>query len=549
MTEKARSIALALVLALAALPALADPFWLFPVGFGYRSLEFSNGNKIMVGRFNSLHAVYQDGAIIKYTTSPDGISWSTPVGLNIGFGTADHGSIAVDSSGNIGVVWVANPNANGIGPIYYARKTHASTSWTVSQLVDSGAEPAIAGRGTTMYVAWTTIQMVQFTSFGTLSPPPSMAGGEILESTSCPNTGFRKPSITLIQNPCKPAIPRVAYLYYSDEQGTVGACQSLTTQIGPHVCQRDNVTNTWSMIYNNTISDTASGSAVDPISLSISANYATGDTFLAWSDEQTAVARTMLAHGHGATWDTTTFDSQRRHVHVRANGASNAPATEFRLAWTGNGSWDEFFSSDTYFDTATWTGTSPAWYGSDLLSDYGGVTGRPQGIFWKRCASGQYSTTKAYFEAEGVCTSKFIATDFTTVTGCPPVSPGPIAAYPCKHQLAVAVALMPLKGGVGTAIDTTDLGVITKVTASSATITTATGKVVTVTWRTGQVVAQSDTSLILTSARADVSITSRDESFATEEVGYLEAYDPRYFEEGGRCRDTKKLSSIPVRKD
>src|ERR671912_1789635 len=93
VTEKARSLALALLLALAALPTLANPLWLFPIGYSYKSLEFSNGNKIMVGRFNSLHAVYQDGAIIKYTTSPDGSSWSTPVGLSSASGPAKHGSI------------------------------------------------------------------------------------------------------------------------------------------------------------------------------------------------------------------------------------------------------------------------------------------------------------------------------------------------------------------------------------------------------------------------------------------------------------------------
>ncbi len=539
MTDKTRSIAFALILALAALPAVADPFTLFPVGFGYKSLEFSNGNKIMVGRFNTLHAVYQDGAIIKYTTSADGSSWTTPVGISAGYGTADHGSLAIDSAGNIGVVWVSNPNINGVGPIYYARKTHASTTWAVSQLVSSGAEPAIAGRSTTMYVAWTSIQKVQFASFSTLSPPPSMASGEILESSSCPNTGFRRPSITLINSPCKPAIPRVAALYYSDEQGTVGACQSLVTQVGPHVYQRNNTNSTWSMIYDNTISDAAAGSAVDPISLSISANFTTGDTFLAWSDEQTGVARTMLARGHGATWDTSTFDADRRHVHVRARSASNAPATEFRLAWTGNAGWfDEFFSWDTYYDTATWTGANPAWYGADLLSDYGGYTGRPQGIFWKRCASGQYSTTQAYFEAEGPCTSKDMATDFTTVTGCPATPTGPIiAAYPCKHAV-VAVAHMPLPPGVvGTAVDTTELGVITKVGGSSATVTTEDGKIVTIAWRSGTVVAQSDNSLTLTSPRTDVSITSRDVTFEIEEAGYLKPYDPKYFEKGsGRSK-------------
>ncbi len=535
MSRKLSKALLIFALALLALPATADPWWLHPVGFGYRSLEHSNGNKIMVGRFNSLHAVYQDGSIIKYTTSADGASWSAPANLSISSGASDHGSIAIDSSGNIGVVWVANPNASGVGALYYASKTHAATAWNVVSLGVNGAEPAITGRGTTMYLTWTTVQMVQYASFPTLTP--GALAVEILESTSCANTGFRKPSITLIQNPCYPPVPRVGDLFYSDEQGSGGSCASLNTQIGPHVCQRNNVTNTWALIYNNTLTSGAAGS-VDPISLSISANFNTGNTFLAWSDEQNGVARTMLAHASPNTWTASTFDSDRHHVHVRANGASNAPATQFRLAWTGGGGWDEFFSWDTYYDTATWVGAAPTFGGSVHLSDYGGWTGRPQGVFWKRCASGQYSTTQAYFEAEGVCTSKFVATDFESTSPCPPSSPGPIVAYPCKHHIAL-VARMPLGYTVGTAIDTTDLGVITRIDRSTAYVTTDKGQVVTISWRGGEVVDSSDTSLILSAPIDAVTLSGREVQMEVKDLGYLEAYDPRYFEEGGQCRDEK----------
>lgn len=536
MAKKVSTFVFALGLALLALPAVAQPLFLFPAGTFYKPLEFSNGNKIMVGRFNTLHAVYESGAIIKYTTSADGFTWSTPANVSAGYGAADHGSIAIDSSGNIGIVWVASPGANGVGALYYASKTHAATAWNVVSLGVNGAEPAITGRGTTMYLAWTIVQMVQYASFPSLTPGTLVV--EILESSSCPNTGFRKPSITLIQNPCYPPIPRVGYLYFSDEQATGGACQALNTLVGPHVCQRNNVSSTWAMIYDGTQSSLAAGS-VEPISLSLSANFSTGNTFLAWSDEQNGTARTLLAHGNPNTWTASTFDADRHHVHVRANGASNAPATQFRLAWTGGGFSDEFFNWDTHYDTATWPGAAPAWAGSVHLSAYGGYTGRPQGVFWKRCASGLYFTTQAYFEAEPACSSAFVATDFETTSPCPPVTPGPIVAYPCKY-LAVAIARMPLGYTVGTAIDTTDLGVITRLDRSSAYVTTDRGQTVTITWSSGEVVASADTSLTLSAPREEVTITSRETNFKTEDYGYLEAYDPRYFEEGGQCRDEKK---------
>lgn len=511
------------------------PHWLFPVSFGSRPLEFSNGNKIVVGRFNSLHAVYQTGLLIKYTTSLDGSAWTAPINLN-GSTPSQFPAISADSSGNIGVVWVANPTANGMGVIKYAYKPAASSTWTTITLTNSGAEPAIIGHGTTMYVAWTTIQMVQYTSFPTLTPPTTpLASGEILESASCPNTGFRKPSITLISSPCKPPVPRVAYLYYSDEQGTSGACQSLQTQIGPHVCERNNTTGVWSLIYNNTINDSNPTSSVEAISCSISANFSTGHTFLAWSDQQTGVARTVLARGVGATWTASNFDNQRHHVHVRANGAGSAPATQFRLAWTGGGSvWDEFISPNTFWDTATWTGAAPVWTGATNLSNYGGYTGRPQSIFWKRCSSGQYSTTNAYFEAEGACASAFVATDFSTVTGCPTTPVTPISVSPCA-KYAVAVAQVRTLTAAHTLVDTRELGTVVRLTANSATITTEAGGTVTATWEQGSVVHSWDNGFTVTAPRSSLRFSSADTQFTQADYGFLNDYEPSRMGATGTC--------------
>jgi hypothetical protein len=504
----------------------APKYSLWPVGFGTKPLEHSNANKIVTGRFNSLHAVYQSGLIVRYGSSLDGASWTSPINLS-GADPSMYPAIAADTTGTIAVVWVANIGANGLGTIRYAYKPAASTTWTTSTLITSGTEPAIVARNGVVHLAWTTFQMAQYTSFPTISPPSTpLSGGEVLESTSCPNTGFRKPSITLIQNPCNSPIPRVAYLYYSDEQATSGVCQSLQTQVGPHLCERNNTTSTWAMIYDGTSFDTTASSSVDPISCSLTSNFNSGDTFLAWSDEQTGVARTMLTHGAGVSWTTVPFDDQRHHVHLRAASSNNAPATRFRFAWTGGGSsWDEFFNWDTYYDTATWTGAAPVWTDQYHLSAYGGATGRPQGLFWSRCASGAYSTTNAYFEAEQVCASEDIATDLSTTSPCPPTTIQPVGIHPCRDWI-VAVAALNTPHGPHTVIDTAELGSVMRFGRSSAVISTAEGGTVTASWPAGTtLISSSEEGFTVAAPKSAVRFSSTDVKFRVQDFGTLVEYE------------------------
>lgn len=497
----------------------ASPDIMFGTAF-QPSLEHGNGNKIVVGRFNTLHAVFFDSAIY-YSTSADGDSWSPKVQVNPSGQFGKFPAIAVDSAGNVGVAWVASPDANGVGAIRYSRKAASSSVWTTSSWSTTGAEPSLVAHGTTMHLAWTQIQRVRYSTFPTMSPPATMTG-EIIESTTCTATGFRKPAIAMVNDPCKAPIARVGFLTYVDEQASSGSCQSPITRVGPHVFQRDNLSATWSLIYDDTRTSSLATSTVEPVSLSMTSNFSSGSTFLAWSDVQNGAARTKLAHRQTTGWVTEPFNSQRMHVHLRANSSTSAP-TEFRFSWTGGGGFDPFFSTFTQRNTSTWAGPSPSWGSSVAIDNDGALTGRPQTLYWKRCSAGQLSTVNAYFEAEQPCFTSSVASDFSTTPGCPITPIG--VAVACKQQ-AVLLASLLVGSGPGVVIDVGDVGSLTQVGDTSAVVRTADGKSATILWSRGSAAAHSDSTLTLSGAtRRDVVIRGEGFNLPVTDVGYLLDYD------------------------
>lgn len=510
--------ALSLTAALTA-SAGASPDIMFGTAF-QPALEHGNANKIVVGRFNALHAVFFDSAIY-YSTSADGDSWSPKVQVNPSGQFGKFPAIAVDSAGNVGVAWVQSPDANGVGAIKYSRKPATSSVWTTTTLNASGAEPSLVAHGGTMHVAWTQIQRVRYGQFPTLSPPATLTG-EIIESTTCTASGFRKPAIAMVNDPCKPAIARVGFLVYVDEQASSGSCQSATTRVGPHVFQRDNVSATWSLIYDDTRTSTVATSTVEPASLSMASNFSPGNTFLAWSDVQNGAARTKLAHRQSTGWVTEPFNSQRMHVQLRASSSTATP-TEFRFAWTGGGGFDPFFSTFTQRSTSTWAGLSPTWGAPVAVDNDGALTGRPQTLYWKRCSGGQLSTVNAYFEAEQPCFTSSVASDFSTTPGCPITPIG--VAVACKQQ-AVLLAGLLVGSGPGVVIDVGDVGSFTQVGDTSAIVRTADGKSATVLWSRGTAAAHSGDTLTLAGATSrDVVIRGEGFNLPVSYVGYLPDYD------------------------
>lgn len=521
---------LVVFLLLGASSASAQPQWLFPLNWGEPGLEHGNGNKIVVGRFNTLHAVYMHNSYVIYRTSADGQAWTPPAYLNApptypNALPSSQPAIAVDGAGSLGVVWVGNPNVNGLGPLYYAYKTAASTTWTKVPLGVTGTEPAIIGSGPHMYLTWTEINKVRFAKLTTLSPPAGLAA-ETIEQTSCTGTGFRKPAITLIQDPCRPPIVRVGYLYYRDEQSVSPSdpCFEAAAKVGPRVCERSSTTSTWSLVYQDVVGS-VTPSSVEPLSLSIASDFPSGRTFLAWSDSTNGSARTKLANRQPGGWYVTPLANERRHVHVRAGGSVTVPSTEFRLAWTKSmPGIDEFFNLESTRAVGSWTGAAPVFTETvDLSPDF--AVGRPQAVRWRRCAAGNYASVNAYFEAEAPCAEAFVATDYAVTAPCPTAGLVVGVASPCHKFEALAATLGTGVDGPKTVMDVGDIGAIVEVGATYARVRTPDQRTAWITWSSGRVLATSDTTMTISAPRSAVAVRGEGFSVTTIESGHLAAYD------------------------
>ncbi len=505
-------------LMLAGVSAEASWWSTVPYTYGSASLEFSNGQKIVTGRYNILHSVYQDNGAIMYTFSTDGLTWSTPIALACGT-PSKYPAIAADSSGKLAVVW-HDVNTDSISYVF-----HNGTSWSMPmQIVASGTEPSIVARGTTVYLAWTTQNAVRYASFPTLTP--ALVTGEVIGSTTCNATHFRLPSIALIENPCNPPIPVVGFLYDSDEQTTVGVCNNPTTSVGPKVYKRDNVMGVWNLAWSNLRTSLTTGSTVESISLAVASRYSSGDLYVGYSDVQNGGARTDLGHGRGATWSTAAnLDNLRHHIHVRANESSASPVGTFRLAMAYDGGYDA-----NYRD-GVWAGTGALSWTSATTYTTGPPAARPHAAWWKRCSAGTQTDVRVLAEEDLAvcipCSGTSLGVESEQVTPCPTVVIGPIPYYPCKAiLLATAVLSGPGVGGPIVVVDVTEAGVLKSATDRGATVVTASGDTINISWRTGRVAWSSDSVVALTgTTEADVTFTSSKAKFTVERQGAVGGFD------------------------
>lgn len=476
---------------------------------GYGALDHSNGDKVANGRFNTLHTVWEDGALIKYSMSSDGVGWTTPQLVAPGLPSAMP-AIASDSNGTLAVAFVSNPNANGMGAIHYAYKAWGATSWTVSKIVNSGTQPDITARSGKVHVTWTTINRVQYTSFPTNTPPAAMNFGEEIEITGCAGTGFVRPSVALARESCK-LVPKVAYLRYSDEtSNTDPVCTSLITEVGPRVCERDPVAGTWGLEYSDLVTATNPAQGVEAVALSMNAQYSTGNVFVAWSDISNGTARTHLAHGRNGTWNAVTHSNTDQHVHVAAKASSSVG--EYRLAWVSRGPYMflPFVDTDGQFRTGQWhSGATPTW--TDPTSTFinapiGGIlVGHPQATFWGKCTSGLYDTVEAVAELENVCSTSGLSAHRTENQSCP--TGGIIGINPC-HQVQHAYTY---SDRFRSFIDVEEVGYPIEVGSNWLTYSVLAGERqgwVTVSWDRGRVVETWDGGFALDTPEASVRIES-----------------------------------------
>jgi hypothetical protein len=536
--RRAARLALALLVGGLTLQSRADAA-LDPTLPGYwtqPSLAAANGNKLSVGRFNHMHAVFANAdpntvtsdiwyMDMTYDTSnaTDPYLW-TENQLTFD-GLSSSPALAVDGSGLAVVVWVTRPTlASSLGAIYYARQTtlNCPTCWSPpKQIVSLGDEPSIATERGTVHVAWTSGDRVQYTSFPAAAPPASPLWlGEVADSTNCPATRFHQPSIALAHPPCSPVSVRIAALLTADEQATAGSCHSASTQSGPRVYERDASTQVWSTVFQEVTSDPASNQAM-PVatSISLSASRLTGDFYLAWSDQQNLASRTRVGHGKGTAWDVSQLiDSQSHHVHVAARGS--VYAGQFRLAVAGPA-----WSTGAYTQTGKWNGTL-SWTGPAInLPDTAyPLVGHPQALYWSRCAGNQLREVRTFTEASlwnsGGYTEMAIDPSLASPVNCHVGAPIGIP-FPNCFPTAILIAQMLPAGGSsgGVVVDFGDTAVLTKLTSTGAELTTLSGAVIQVTWSPGDVLYSWETGFAVATSRSSLQFTSKDARFTVEDVG------------------------------
>lgn len=499
----------------------------------WNSLDYGNGDKVTQGLCNTLHVVWRNGDLIKYSTSATGLpgSWSTPELVAPGIPAAQP-AIASDSSGTLVVAFVAYPGASGVGRIYYARKAWGASSWTYAEVVSSGTQPDIEAREGRVHLTWTTFNRVQYTSFSTSSPPAPLALGEEIEVSDCPGTGFVRPSVTLVRESCK-LVPKVAYLRYGDERSNPNpSCTSLTTEVGPRVCARNPVSGTWGLEYSDMVNTTLPAVGVQAVSLSMNAQYKSGHTFLAWSDTSNGTARTRLAHGIAGAWDAINFSAVPMHAHVAVKPTSFLG--DYRMAWSHRDGYYPFAGGTGSFRTGKWTtGPAPVWSEPSPVAigatTGGAAIGSPQATYWGGCRSASYTTVEAVAIVEGACAAPRLVSHFEDGQACPgPLSgsetlpwdecSGPLTAHVFSDSGRTLVDFgdvgFPLSSGPGFV----QVGFNSGGTVGNATLT----------WDIGQLVELEAGHLVIDNPQAQVQIAS-----ATHQVELVRLADNYIYDDLG----------------
>lgn len=523
----------------AAAPAPADPILLFDLFPPEANLQYGNANKIVVGKFNSLHAVYADpdSGEIGYFYSADqpgdpsddgddgGHAWEYHYPVVDG---ASKPSVAVTSDGLAFVVWLQNANADGVGQLYYTRQTSLgctfSWCWTTPQQVATvAAEPAIVAQGAQIHLTWTTRYQVRYLSFPAASPPPGPWFGEIVQYSVCPETRFYQPSVAVVAPPCRTPIPKVAFLVAANEPQTFGPCTE-GTQVGPQVFGRDMTNGTWSSVGDFRTAVEPLSTPPQAVSLSLASNPSAQSLYLAWSDEQNGNVRTQTTYSRGPSfvWGTPVpLSTQKRYLHVRARSSS---AGQFRIAasglptgpypalnpsaWYATGRW-----SNPAAPTLSWTESLPQWMVDSTYTE----ALSPQALFWRKCSGATPRELKAY----GIFSDG--SWPDLAVYEAAPCTSAPIndyVLYPLCAHLTVAVAHVgPHTTGEVTLLDFDEVQSV-RASSTGAEVVTLSGTKLQVSWPSGKVLDSWDNGFAV-AAPADTLRFSGDAAYKIEDLGEI----------------------------
>lgn len=450
----------ALLLTLAPLSGAAptvdenDP--IAPVWFG-SNFDDTNGDKVIVGRLNTLHTVHESAGQVFHTMSVDGQNWEEPVLIG-GYAGARQPTIATDTDGTLIVAAIQGVDDEGFGELSLAIRAWGDDDcdWFMHHLTTHAKEPDLVARGGRVYLTWSNGVEARFLEFPTASPPAWGVEGETVQEFPCDGVQVCKPSITLARHDCE----RFVYLGYMLEfdatEFPCSDCWQDFSWVSPFVHARGD-DGVWSIVFSDPLNVPFPAEEAESIAFSINANYRTGDVFAAYSDTNDGTERTRIAHTDGTfPWDVAHLADEARKIHIAARERTSQP--EFRIASVPRGAFQpEFLATGSAFRTGTWiTGTDPDWTGAaDGLVASGGVESvfHPQAVLWRRCAASVLTTVHSVGQFDDGPHYE-LRTHRESTVGCPPVAPGSTTLCPEDLMTPVFTTRTP----AGLLVDTEPLG-------------------------------------------------------------------------------------------
>ncbi len=426
MTPAARTIrGLAVLIILGLALSAPAPGNTIRSGVSPAALSEPHANKAVVGRSNTPHLVFVDNQQVfhtYHTSTPQGGFWSLPQQISTG-PSAISPAIAVNALGDLAVVYVNDPDVNGMGELFYTYK-RLQSSWSapVRIYASVASEPTIAGYGRDVHLAWVDLS-VYYASFQLDFPPTTPLAPSALEevaSYTCCNETNSGPSIAVARRDrCDRQPPIVRVSYFSVEQVSID-----DATVRAELVDRQ-AFNSWPSVYLD--SRTGPDEANVPISSSLAANRRTAEFYFTYSfmgtdpitSGGTLVNRLARVDRTGLSNVDDPFNTTSPLL-VRVAAAQSSCSHGVRVAWAEVRPGPVFYWP-TQLLTDQWPPgiSTPAWGLPSLL---GSDARDPQPVYWNRCVAGTTRRIRAIHEALDPGGLYKLKDDYWSSTGCSPAS-------------------------------------------------------------------------------------------------------------------------------
>ncbi len=405
-----------------------------PAGVG-QHMSTAAGTKVVVGPGNKLHAVYQDVDRIKYITSADGVTWTSPA--IIGDMEASSPTIAVAADGTIGVAFVKRVGFSR--QIHYTFKP-PNSAWNPSFRITAHSPslggdslPSLVALGNTMHLAWSSAQAglyqgLAYANFAANRTVPLSSAEGFTPSDYFECLNWRgPPAIAVSHLSAGDASPRVRVAYFES-----GANCTPQPYIALVVAERSANGGAWTDVHRQEFAGTAE---LDGASLSHAAIPTTGHFYAAVSYAPNGVGTTELHYDNA--WDAAPFKrvtllADTSVVDVTAQLVDCVPSFRYAISDVNQGADGH---GPTSYRTGRWIGAAAAPTWTDSMPIQINSSGTNAEALFFRKASGA-STTRfvpAVYEqlVDGIST---IVEETTTAPGIPSQAPCVLQQNPDKKS-------------------------------------------------------------------------------------------------------------------